>query len=155
MTRGMAVLGVMALVVLLVVAGSVRTAVLTRRSQASTSQERVAEKTRVVAHGEKVNLREHLVRGKTTVFDFYSEYCPACMMLAPELDKLAAKRPDMAVVKVDVNRPEVRGQIDWESPVVQQHGIDTLPHLVLFDAHGKQTASGPRALDEVVGWLGS
>ncbi len=107
----------------------------------------------VVGHGAEVTLEEHVVAGKTTVFDFYSEECPACMMLAPELDKLAAKRPDLAIVKVDVNRPEVKDRIDWDSPVARQHRLEALPHLVIFDAEGKQVASGEEAFAQVTRWM--
>jgi len=107
----------------------------------------------VIGHGEKVKLTDHLVPGKTTVVDFYSEYCGGCQMLAPELEKLVRQRPDIAVVKVDVNRPEVEGRIDWDSPVAQQYGLESLPHLVVFDPDGTVKASGDRALDLVLGWL--
>jgi len=109
----------------------------------------------VTGHGDEVKLEEHLVAGKTTVFDFYSEQCPACMMLAPELEKLAAKRPDLAIVKVDVNRPDVTDRIDWDSPVARQHNLESLPHLVIFDADGKEVASGEEAFRRVTDWLGS
>jgi len=107
----------------------------------------------VIGHGAEVNLKEHLVAGKTTVFDFHSEQCPACVMLAPELDKLAEKRADLAIVKVDVNRPDVTGEIDWDSPVARQHKLESLPHLVIFDADGKQVAAGEEALARVAQWI--
>jgi len=107
----------------------------------------------VIGHGAEVDLKEHLVAGKTTVFDFYSEQCPACMMLAPELEKLAAKRSDLAIIKVDVNRPEVKDKIDWDSPVAQQHKPESLPHLVIFDPDGKESASGDEAQARVMQWI--
>jgi len=107
----------------------------------------------VIGHGQEVEVKEHLVAGKTTIVDFYSEFCPACVMLAPELDKLIEKRPDLALVKVDVNRPDIKDQIDWESPVARQYKLESLPHLVVFDAEGKEVASGDQAMDRVMGWL--
>ncbi|MBM3502172.1 MAG: thioredoxin family protein [Armatimonadetes bacterium] len=107
----------------------------------------------VIGRGEEVTLEEHLVSGKTTVFDFYSEQCSACMMLAPELEKLAAKRSDLAIIKIDVNRPDVTDTIDWDSPLARQHKLESLPHLVIFDADGKQIASGEEAYSRVTQWI--
>jgi len=153
MRTTIALLGAMLLAGLVLTGGGCRTSAITQRSEAAENQGQAASKIPVVSHGEEVNIKEHLTTGKTTLVDFYSEYCPGCMMLAPELDKLVTKRSDIAVVKVDVNRPDVQGQIDWDSPVVQQYAIDSLPHLVIFDPEGKQIASGEQALDEVVRWL--
>jgi len=112
-----------------------------------------ATQTASIGHGEEIVIEEHLVRGKTTVVDFYSDYCGACVLLSPELEALAADRGDIALVKVNVNRPDVRGQIDWDSPVARQHGLESLPHLVIFDESGKEEARGDEALEMVFGWL--
>lgn len=107
----------------------------------------------IITRGEKVDIKQHLVAGKITIVDFYSDYCPACRMLAPELEELVAKRSDIAVVKVDVNRPNVEG-IDWNSPVARQYKLEALPHLVIFDKDGKEIASGEAAREKVAEWLG-
>jgi thiol-disulfide isomerase/thioredoxin len=52
------------------------------------------EKPRRVAFGETINLADYVVPGKTTVFDFTSHYCPPCEAIAPDLDRLHAKRAD-------------------------------------------------------------
>src|ERR1700722_11898958 len=73
----------------------------------------------VISNGQRVNLKDYLVRGRTTVFDFYSPYGPTCRSIAGNIEKLHASRDDIAVVLVNINRPDVRG-IDWESPVAKQ-----------------------------------
>ena len=99
-----------------------------------------------IAHGAKVDIKEHLVAGKTTIVDFTSEYCPPCRYFSPLLDELHAAREDLAVVKVDINRPDVRG-IDWDSPVVAQYGI----RRRCRSRHGREVARpGPAA---IVGFL--
>ena len=75
-----------------------------------------------ISQGQKVDLADFLVTGKTTVFDFTSEYCPPCRVYADPLLKLHQRRQDLAEVKVDINRPEYH-HIDWDSPVSQQYAL--------------------------------
>lgn len=112
-----------------------------------------APKPEKIAHGSKVDIKEHLVAGKTTIVDFTSDYCPPCRYFSPLLDELHATRDDLAVLKVDINRPDVRG-IDWNSPVVEQYGIRSVPHFKVFGPDGKLMAEGDAARDMVVKWLG-
>jgi thiol-disulfide isomerase/thioredoxin len=97
---------------------------------------------RVITRGEKVDLEPHAVRGKYTVFDFYAAWCPPCRVLSPALERLAAARTDrLAIRKVDI--------VDWTMPVARQHGIESLPFLVLYDPEGRRVAQG----DQVSGML--
>ena len=105
-----------------------------------------------IAHGERVEIKDHLVPGKITVFDFTSNYCPPCRQIAPMLDELHARRDDLAVVKVDINRPQTKG-IDWRSPVAEQYSLESVPHFKVFDAQGKLMAEGDAAAEMVFGWI--
>lgn len=93
----------------------------------------------VVAHGEKVELTDYLVPGKTVVFDFTSKYCGPCQAYEEPLKELHRKRADIAVVKVDINRPGVK-KIDWQSPVAQQYRMDSIPRFKIFGPDGKLLA---------------
>jgi thiol-disulfide isomerase/thioredoxin len=106
----------------------------------------------VISNGQKVVLADHLVPGMTTVFDFYSEYCPACRAIAPDMEKLHASRADIAVVFVNVNRPGVK-VIDWQSPVVKQYALPSTPQLKVFGPDGKLVAEGKPAYQMVTGWF--
>lgn len=97
------------------------------------------EKPRRIAQGEEVKLADYLVPGKTTVFDFTSEFCPPCREIAPMLEKVHATRADVAVVAVDINRAGVKG-IDWKSPVAKQYGLRSIPHFKVFGPDGKMIA---------------
>ena len=66
--------------------------------------------------GSAMALQTLPVPGKTTLVDFYSPFCPPCMHLAPFLKKLAQKRRDLEIIELNINRPEVQGRIDWQSP---------------------------------------
>jgi thiol-disulfide isomerase/thioredoxin len=92
-----------------------------------------------IAHGEPVNLTDYLVPGKTTVFDFTSEYCPPCRGYDQPLVKLHQQRSDVAVVKVDINRPDVK-KIDWQSPVAQQFVMRSIPHFKVYGPDGQLVA---------------
>ena len=106
-----------------------------------------------VAMGAKIALADYLVPGKTTIFDFTSEYCPPCRTIAPHLDKLHATRDDIAVVKVDINRPNVKG-IDWKSPVAVQYKMNSIPHFKVYGPDGKLLAEGQKARPMVESWFG-
>ena len=97
-----------------------------------------------IAMGETITLAEHLVAGKTTIVDFTSEYCPPCRAYAEPLAELHAKRADVAVVKVDINRPGVK-RIDWQSPVAKQFDLKSIPHFKVFGPDGRLVAEGNEA----------
>jgi thiol-disulfide isomerase/thioredoxin len=106
----------------------------------------------VISNGQKVALTDYLVPGKTTVFDFYSEFCPTCRSIAPDMRKLHASRADLAVVFVNVNRPGLK-VIDWQSPVVKQYALPSTPQLKVFGPDGKLVAEGKPAYKLVTGWF--
>lgn len=92
-----------------------------------------------VSQGQPVALADFLVPGKTVVFDFTSKYCGPCQAYNEPLKLLHAKRDDIVVVKVDINRPETRG-IDWQSPVARQYDLHSIPHFKVYSPAGKLIA---------------
>lgn len=105
-----------------------------------------------ISHGERVDLAANAVPGKTTIFDFSSQYCPPCQQLAPMLHGLHTRRDDLALVTVDINRPNVEG-IDWRSPVAEQFKLRSIPHFVIYGPDGRQQMEGDAARDQVMAWL--
>lgn len=105
-----------------------------------------------ISHGEEVDIAEYAVPGQITVFDFMSEFCPPCQRIAPWMDRLNAERDGVTVVKVDINRPGIRG-IDWKSPVAAQYRLSSIPHFKVIDAGGELVAEGDAAWEMIVGWL--
>lgn len=90
---------------------------------------------RIISRGEEVDLEPHAVRGKYTVFDFYAAWCPPCRVLSPALERLAAAQVErLAVRKIDI--------VDWTMPVAGQHGVESLPFLILYDPEGRKVAAG-------------
>jgi len=103
--------------------------------------------------GQTLDLKSLPVKGHTTVVDCYSQYCPPCMRLAPLLEQLAQKRSDLVIKKVDIQRPEISGHIDWQSPLAKQLGLRSIPHFMIFDQKGKLASEGQGAMKQVLGWL--
>ena len=93
------------------------------------------------------------VKGKITLVDCWSPYCPPCLRLAPLLEELAQKRRDLEIIKLNINRPEVQGRIDWQSPLAKQLGLSSIPHFLIFDPEGRLTAQGSEARPQVLDWL--
>jgi len=92
-----------------------------------------------VSQGAEISLADYLVTGKTTIFDFSSDYCGPCRGYTQPLAQLHAKRADLAVVRVDINRPNVRG-IDWKSPVAREFQLESIPHFKVYGPDGKLLA---------------
>lgn len=106
---------------------------------------------KVIGKGEEVVLEDHLVAGKTNIVDFYSDFCGPCRTLAPRLEALAKQREDLAVIKVDINRPGQAG-IDWQSPTARQFSLRSIPHLRIYGPDGKLELEGRPAFERVLLW---
>jgi thiol-disulfide isomerase/thioredoxin len=102
--------------------------------------------------GETLEIKTLLSQGRTTAVDFYSPYCQPCVQMAPVLEKLAARMPEIAFVKLNINRKEVRG-IDWRSPLAQQYRLKSVPYFMIFDPRGRLVAEGPEAQKMIKDWL--
>lgn len=100
--------------------------------------ETLASDITTIARGERVDLHAHIDGDAHLLLDFYADWCAPCRALEPTLQRLAAADPDRLVVrKIDI--------IDWQSPVVAQFGIRSIPHLKLYAPDGTLVAEGPAA----------
>jgi thiol-disulfide isomerase/thioredoxin len=101
--------------------------------------------------GQPVDLKKFVKTGQTTIIDLYSPACAPCMKLAPILASVAAKRPRTQVVKLDINRPNVKG-IDFDSPLSKQQGISFVPFILIYNEQGQIQAKGQEAINMVLEW---
>ena len=69
---------------------------------------------------------------RTTVFDFYADWCVACRGLDLRLRDFALRHPGVTIRKLDVRR--------WDSPLAREIGprLTALPYLVVFTPEGKR-----------------
>jgi thiol-disulfide isomerase/thioredoxin len=102
--------------------------------------------------GEEVQLEDFVQGDQTTIFDFYSRFCPPCQKISPWLKELDKRRDDLVVFKVDINRPGVRG-IDWQSPVARQYNLKSIPYFIVYNSDGERIYEGQEAYDYVTGLI--
>ncbi len=65
---------------------------------------------------------EAIAKGDVLV-DFWATWCGPCRMLAPVLEEVAKERPEIDIVKVDV---------DEAGELAAQFGISSIPTLIRF-----------------------
>jgi thiol-disulfide isomerase/thioredoxin len=99
--------------------------------------------------GAEFDIGSYLQKGKVTIVDFYSDYCPPCRQISPLLNKLDKRRQDIVVLPVDINRKGVKG-IDWQSPLARQYELQSIPHFKIYDAEGNLAKEGQEAYMEVL-----
>ncbi len=83
--------------------------------------------------GEALSIRDHLAAGKTTIFDYYADWCGPCHLLSPKLERLVLEYQNLALRKVDIG--------DWETEVAKQatkeFGLPGLPYVRIYGPSGK------------------
>ena len=65
------------------------------------------------------------------IVDFWAEWCGPCHAVAPVLDRIAEERPELRLVKVN---------IDEEQELAWRYGVQSIPTIVLFKG-GEPTAA--------------
>jgi thiol-disulfide isomerase/thioredoxin len=81
------------------------------------------------APGAMVDVEASLPKGVVTIVDFWAEYCAACKTIEAEVLAGIAGIPTIVVRKVDVG--------PGDSEVARAYKIGGLPHLRIFDRHGR------------------
>lgn len=88
--------------------------------------------------GQKVDIGQYVSRGKVTIIEVGSPYCPDCLSSAPVLDRLEQKNHNFKIVHLDTNPKGLKGVPD--SPLRKWVGASWVPHYIVFDADGKKLA---------------
>ena len=104
------------------------------------------------APGAELTITGYLKAGKTNIVDFYSDYCPPCRKISPLLQELGRKRPDLAILQVDINRKGIKA-IDWSSPLARQYELNSIPHFKIYDGEGNLLKEGPEAWPDILALL--
>lgn len=92
----------------------------------------------MLIHLEKGQDFKALVANGVTLVDFFATWCGPCKMLTPELEKLAEKRSDINVIKVDIDQFE---------ELAAMYNVRVVPTLFLFkDGANISTSTGFKPL---------
>ena len=103
--------------------------------------------------GQPIELKQLPTLGKITGVDFFSPYCPPCLRLAPLMEQMAQRHSDLMIKKGNIQRPEVSGRIDWQSPLAQQFQRHSIPHLMIFNQQDGLETQGLEAVKQVKDWF--
>lgn len=95
-----------------------------------------------IIHTNEADFRRDVLDAKGTVLvDFWASWCGPCQMLAPVLEELAAKHPELSVVKVNV---------DENMALAAAFGVESIPTLlVLRDGQLVNKSIGFVSLSEI------
>ena len=94
----------------------------------------------------KENFQEEVVQSdKPVLVDFWASWCGPCRMVSPIVDEIAQERPDVKVVKVNV---------DQEQELALQFGVMSIPTLVVMkDGKVVNQAVGVRPKEQILDLL--
>jgi len=94
----------------------------------------------------KENFEQVITSNPTVIVDYWAPWCGPCRMVAPELQKVAARQAGKALV-IKVNTDEL-------SDLGQRFGIRSIPTMAVF-AGGKEVArtSGARPAADIEAFL--
>ncbi len=120
---------------------------------------RPANVTVVDVSKEAKDVEKLITAGKVTIVDVFSEACPPCRQLSPLLNRLAARRHDLAILKLDLGTQLVKSEkgavrvINWNSPHKEKYDIHSIPFLTIYGENGAKLSEGEEAFKTVIGWM--
>lgn len=102
--------------------------------------------------GFPVDAERYLIPGKFNIVFFYSPYDAESIRLSSGLARLPQIRENIAVRTVNINREGIE-QVDWQSPLVQECRINSLPYVRIYEPRLNLRAQGRPALEQLKQWI--
>jgi len=108
----------------------------------------------VIGNGERVEIAEHLVPGRITVFVVTNLTGSFGAQFHDECRQVHAQRDDVAVVFVEINRPGIKW-MDGDSPASAQFDVKKrgIPSVILYDAAGQPMPEEMNQQSTIWSWL--
>ena len=69
------------------------------------------------------SIRASVAQGNLILVDFWAEWCGPCRSLHPVLADLASRRPELTILKVDIEKND---------PLAEDNNVQSVPSLLLF-----------------------
>lgn len=83
-------------------------------------------------------------KGKVLV-DFYADWCGPCKMLAPVLEGIAAEKPEVKIIKINVDECQ---------NIAAKYGVMSIPTVFIFeDGNEKDHFVGLRSKQDILSFL--
>lgn len=93
--------------------------------------------------GEDVAFGEHLAVGKTTIVDFYADWCVPCKVLEAKLVERMRNDDGIALRKVNI--------FDWDSAVANKYlnEAEGIPYVIIYDGSGAERYRGTGLIERI------
>lgn len=92
------------------------------------------KKIKKISNGERVNISKYAVRGATTAFYFYADWCGSCKKVGPEIEQMAQNSNNFALRKIDISKKD--------SPIKDQYKIKSVPYFIIYGHDGREISRG-------------
>lgn len=99
-----------------------------------------------------IHVQRFLAPGKSTVLFYFSPYSDDTAYFSERLERLTQIRHDICVRTININRPEIQ-EIDWDSPVIHDAEIPSLPYFRIYDSQKRLRSHGRPALEQITRWM--